>query len=104
MVKTKNILRNAKQFSIFFLSENCFANNCPNALGTVFCFIKLFSKTVCQTLFIEKTTETVFFFFFFVLENNSQTENRFVKRALAFVAFVAPQNSFLNAFLLYPLT
>jgi hypothetical protein len=39
------------QFFIFFLNENCFANNCPNALGTVFCFIKLLSKTVCQTLF-----------------------------------------------------
>jgi hypothetical protein len=49
--KKQKIYRNAKRFSIFFLSENCFENNCPNALGTVFCFQKIFFKTVCQTLF-----------------------------------------------------
>jgi len=49
--KNKKIYRNAKQFSIFFLSENCFENNCPNVLGIVLCFQKLFSKTVYQTLF-----------------------------------------------------
>jgi hypothetical protein len=58
--KNKKKYRNAKQFSIFFLSENCFENNCPNTLGLVFCFQKLFSKIVCQTLFNEKTTENGF--------------------------------------------
>jgi hypothetical protein len=49
--KNKKLKTKAKQFSIFFLSENCFENNCPNELGIVFCFEKLFSKTICQTLF-----------------------------------------------------
>jgi hypothetical protein len=65
MVKTKNILRNAKQFSIFFLNENCFATNCPNALTTVFCFIKLFSKKNLPNTFLTKKQQKRFFLFLF---------------------------------------
>jgi hypothetical protein len=32
------LFSNAKFYSIFFLNENCFENNCPNTLDIVFCF------------------------------------------------------------------
>jgi hypothetical protein len=46
MVKPKQNFFLANSFLFSFLNENCFANNCANALGIVFYPIKLFSKTV----------------------------------------------------------
>jgi hypothetical protein len=42
---------NGKFYSIFFLNENCFENNCPNTLGTFFLFLKIIFKNSCQTVF-----------------------------------------------------
>jgi len=49
----------------FFVSENCFESNCPNALDIVFCF--LFSKTILKNslpnIFLtRKQLKTVFCF------------------------------------------
>jgi hypothetical protein len=54
MEKKQKIYRNAKQFSIFFLSENCFDKNYPNA------FLVLFS--VFKHLFNKKNNRKLFFF------------------------------------------
>jgi hypothetical protein len=51
MVKPKQNFFLANSFLFSFISENCFANNCANALSIVFYFIKLFLKIIYQILF-----------------------------------------------------
>jgi hypothetical protein len=53
-LKTKENIEMSNNFFIFFLSKNCYENNCLNSLTILiyiyifFGFQKLFSETICQ--------------------------------------------------------
>jgi hypothetical protein len=68
--KKQKIYRNSKQFSILFLSENCFDKNYPNAFLVLFSVFKHFFNKK------KKNNRKLFFFLVSVLKNNFQKQKQ----------------------------